>query len=71
LAFERFRRLTLGPATVMAAARLLPPGRPNSTYLGLIWLNNVKRAVVYFPKISFHIPVGFTANYPESATGTP
>jgi hypothetical protein len=37
----------------------------------LIWLNNVKQAEVYFPKIHFHFPAGFTTNYPESATGTP
>jgi len=37
----------------------------------LIWLNNVKRAVVCFPKIYFHFPAGFTTNYYESAAGTP
>jgi len=37
----------------------------------LIWLNNVKRAAVYFPKIYFHFPAGFTTNYSESAAGTP
>jgi len=37
----------------------------------LIWLNNVKRAVVCFPKIGFHFPAGHTTNYSESAAGTP
>jgi hypothetical protein len=37
----------------------------------LIWLNNVKQAAVYFPKIHFHFPAGFTTNYSESAAGTP
>ena len=37
----------------------------------LIWLNNVKRAVVCFPKSCFHFPAGFTTNYSESAAGTP
>jgi hypothetical protein len=37
----------------------------------LIWLNNVKRAVVCFPKIRFHFPAGLTTNYTESAAGTP
>jgi len=44
---------------------------PMAQLFSLIWLNNVKRAVVYFPKIHFHFPAGFTTNYSESAAGTP